>query len=79
MVTDGPPEALVDFDHVGIQSALRQKLDIAQFLCLGVEHVDKDSTDPFALFFGVGNPFERRQEQLASVAMNKRDVIVAPE
>ena len=67
------------FDHVRIESALRQKLDIAQFPRLGVEHVDKDSTDPFALFFGVGNPFEHRQKQLAGVAMNKRDVKVAPE
>ncbi len=44
-----------------------------------VEHVDKGGADPLALFFGVVDAGEPRQKQLAGIAMNQRDVVMAAE
>ena len=66
-------------DHVGIERSLREELDVAELLRLLVEHVDKGGADPLALFLGVGDAGELGQKQLAGVAMNQRDVVVAAE
>ena len=66
-------------DHIGIERSLGEKLDIAQFLRLLVEHVDKDGADPLALFFGIGDAGELGQKQIAGIAMNERDVVVTAE
>ncbi len=68
--------ALVEFDHVGVERPLRQKLDVAELVRLLVEHVDKSGADPLALFFGVGDAGELRQKQLAGIAMNQRDIVM---
>ncbi len=78
-MTEGPPIALVELDHVGVERSLRQKLDIAELLRLLVEDVDKGSADPLALFLGVGDPGEPLQEQIAGVAMDQRDVVMPAE
>ncbi len=78
-MTEGPPIALVELDHIGIERPLGEKLDITQFLRLLVEHVDKDGADPLALFFGIGDAGELGQKQIAGIAMNERDVVVTAE
>ena len=78
-MTEGPPIALVELDHVGIERPLGEKLDIAQFLRLLVEHIDKDGADPLALFFGIRDAGESGKKQIAGIAMNQRDVVVAAE
>ena len=71
--------ALVELDHVGVERPLCQKLDVAELLRLLIEHVDKGGADPLALFFGVGDPGEPLQEQIAGVAMDQRDVVMPAE
>ena len=58
IVTEGPPAALVEFDYVGIKRALRQEFDVAEFVSLLVEYIDKGRADAFALFFGVDDTRE---------------------
>ena len=79
IVTDGPPVALVELDDVGIERPLREEIDAAELLRLLVEHVDKGGADDLALFLGVGDAGELRQEQLAGIAMDQRDVVMAAE
>ncbi len=78
-MTEGPPVALVEFDHIGVQRPLGEKFDVAELVRLLVEHVDKAGADPLALFFGVGDAGEPGQKQVAGVAMNERNVVVAAE
>ena len=66
-------------DHVGVEGSLRQELDIADLLRLFVEDVDERGADRFALFFGVGDAGELFEEQVARVAMDQRDVVMAAE
>src|SRR5205807_6963779 len=66
-------------DHVRIECALGQELDAAELCGLLVEDVDKGGADRLALGFGVGDPGKPRQKQIAGVAMNERDVVVAAE
>src|SRR5205085_11186619 len=66
-------------DHIGVERALREELDIADLVRLFVEDVDEGGADRFALFFGVGDAGELFEEQLARVAMDQRNVVMAAE
>ena len=66
-------------DHIGIERSLREKLGAAEFLRLLVEHVDEGGADPLALFLGVGDAGQPGQKQLAGIAVDQRDVVVAAE
>src|SRR5207302_9742988 len=66
-------------DHVGVERALREELDIADLVRLFVKDVDEGGADRFALFFGVGDAGELFEEQLARVAMDQRNVVMAAE
>ena len=79
IVTDGPPEALVELDHVGIERSLGEEFDVAELLRLLVEHVDKGGADLLSLLFGIGDAGEFGKKQVAGVAMDKRDVVMAAE
>ena len=49
------------------------------FARLLVEHVDKGGADRLALFLGVGDAGELGKKQIAGVAMDERDVVMAAE
>ena len=66
-------------DHIGIERALRQELDVADLVRLLVEHVDKGGADRLALFLGVGDAGELVEEQPARIAMDQRNVVMAAE
>ena len=51
------------FDHVGIERALRQKIGAADFLGLGVEHIDEQPADGLALDFGIADAGELAEEK----------------
>jgi hypothetical protein len=75
MVTDGPPEN----DHIGIERALRQKVDrplaVARDAArLRLERVDEQLADRLALGLGVFDAFERLNEGFGRVDMDQRNV-----
>ena len=78
-MTDGPPEALVELDYIGIERSLGEEFDVAELLRLLVEHVDKGGADLLSLLFGIGDAGKFGKKQVAGIAMNQRDVVVAAE
>ena len=71
-------------DHVGIERALRQKLDRPLAVAgdaarLRLEHVDEQFPDRLALGLRVLDARERLDERLRRVDMNERDVEMAAE
>ena len=71
-------------DHVGIERALRQKLDRPLAVAgdaarLGLERVDEQLADRLALGLRVFDAFQRLYELLRCVDMNERDVEMAAE
>ena len=66
-------------DHVGIERALRQEIDLADLLGLLVEHVDEQLADGLALGLGIGDAGERGEEARAGIDRDQRDVVVAAE
>ena len=55
------------FDHVGIERALCQEIDLPQGSGLALEDLDEGRTDPPALLFRVDNPLQGDQELVAGV------------
>ena len=45
-------------DHVRIERALRQKIDLAEFPRFLVEHIDEQTPDGFPLGFRIGDAFQ---------------------
>ncbi len=70
------------FDHIGIERALRQKFRraaavLGDLLRLLVEGLDEEPADDFALFFRLGDAFERREKDLARLHMMQRNIVMA--
>ncbi len=76
-MTEGPPSGLTELDHIGVERALREELDIAELVRLFVEDIDEGGADRLALLFGVGDAGELVEKEAARVAMDQRDVVVA--
>src|SRR4029079_9060220 len=66
-------------DHVGIERALRQEIDVANLVRLRLEHIDEQLADHFALYLGVGDPLQRSEELRRGITGDERDVVVATE
>ena len=66
-------------DHVGIERALGEELDVAELLGLRLEHLDEQLADDLALRLGVGDAGERVEEARAGIDRDERDVVMAAE
>ena len=66
-------------DHVGVQRALREKVEVAQLLGLRLEHVNEHRADGLALFLGVALAREGGKELILGVGINEVDVEVVAE
>ena len=64
-------------DHVGIERALRQEIDLADLLGLGLEHIDEQLADHLALLLGIGDAGKRIEEARAGIDRDQRDVVMA--
>ncbi len=64
-------------DHVGIERALGEEIDLAELLGLRIEHVDEQLADHLALHLGVGDAGERVEEARGCVDRDQRDVVMA--
>src|SRR5690606_11787685 len=60
------------FDHVGVDGALGQELDVLQFGGLFIEDLDEGATDDLALGFRVGNAQQTGEELLLGVGADYR-------
>src|SRR3546814_17237217 len=63
-------------DHVGVDGALRQPLDVVQLGGLFVEDFHEQPADDLALGFGIANPGQRRQIALGSIDAEDRKSVV---
>ena len=84
IVDRGPAGERHALDHVGIERALRQKLDrplaVARDAArLGLERVDEELADRLALGLRIVEPLERLEEFVGRVDMDERDVEMAAE
>ena len=79
MVADGPPVERHALDHVGIERALRQEIDLADLLGFALEHLDEQPADGLALLLGIGDAGKRGEEARAGIDRDQRDVVMAAE
>ena len=79
IVTARPAGERDAFDDVGIQRSLREELGAAELPRLGLEHVDERAADELALGLGIGDAGEARQESVAGVYVDQRDVVMLAE
>ncbi|RMN24332.1 Cytosine deaminase [Pseudomonas coronafaciens pv. zizaniae] len=63
-------------DHVRVDGALRQVLDVVQLAGFGIEHVDEGATDDLAFLLRVALAFQVVQELLFGVGANDLDAHV---
>ena len=62
------------FNHVGVNRALDQEIDLADFLCLRLEDTDKFFADDLTLRFGLGYARELGEEAIFCVHADKMDI-----
>jgi hypothetical protein len=79
IVTEGPPEKLTAFDHVGVERALGEELRALDPVGVFLEHVDEQFADDLALCLGVADAFQFTEEKLAFIGVDQRDVVVVAE
>ncbi len=58
---------------------MRQEIDLADLLGLGVEHIDEQLADHLALHLGVGDAVQRIEEARGGIDRDQRDVVMAAE
>jgi len=66
-------------DHVGVDGALGEVLDVVQFVGLGIEHVNEGAADDLAFFLRVGLAGQVIQELFFSVGADHFDAHVLGE
>ncbi|RMO84521.1 Cytosine deaminase [Pseudomonas syringae pv. maculicola] len=66
-------------DHVRVDGALRQVLDVVQLAGFGIEHVDEGAADDLALFLWIALAFQVVQELFFGVGTNDFDAHVLGE
>jgi hypothetical protein len=52
------------FDHVGIERALRQEVEVPQFVCFRLENVDERRTNDFPFLLRIDHVLKARQKQI---------------
>ena len=62
------------FNHVGVNRALNQEIDLADLLCLRLEDADELFADDFALGFGLRDAGELCEETVFGVHTDKMDI-----
>ena len=70
MAFDHGSAAGTGFDHVGVDGSLQQKLGAAYLFRLPLEHADEALADYLALFFGLGDSRELREEVFLRVDLD---------
>ena len=55
---------------------MREKLGAADFLRLGLEHIDEQLADGLSLLLRVLDAFERLEEHVGRVDMHQRDIVM---
>ena len=66
-------------DHVGVERALGEEIDLAQPLRLLLEDLDEQAADGLPLLLRIGDAFERGEEPRARIDRHERDVVMAAE
>jgi len=67
------------FDHVGVDGALGQPVDVLQFGGLGIEHLDEGVADDLALGLRIADTLELAEEQGLGIGADDLDAHVPGE